>query len=111
MLKDLGYITTINIPYYALKFSKEKCFILPFLLCLYCIVLCARCASNESLSHLHRARLRKNQEAPQILLFSGFFLNLVEIDFFIVSFHFRELCTGQSAKKARNPFRYKAHLR
>ena len=62
----------INIPYYcALKFSKEKCFILPFLLCLYCIVLCVGCASNESLNHLHRARLRKNLEALQISTFSS----------------------------------------
>ena len=52
--------TVINIPYYALKFSKEKCFIPPFLLCLYCIVLCAGCATNEALNHIHIARLRIN---------------------------------------------------
>ena len=61
----------MNILYYALKFSEEKCFILPFLLCFYCIVLCAGCASNESLNHLHRARLRKNWEALQISVFSS----------------------------------------
>ena len=104
-------IIIINIPYYALKFIKEKCFILPFLLCLYCTVLCAGFASNESLNHLHRARLRKNKEALQISVLSSLFLSLVEIDFFIVSFHFTELCTGHSTKKAHNHFRYRAHLR
>ena len=39
------------------------------------------------------------------------FLNLVGIDFFIVSFHFTVLCTGHSAKKARDRFRYRAGLR
>ena len=58
--KKLGHITNIHIWSYNLKFSKEKCFILPFLLFLYCIALCAGWASNESLNHLHRAHLRKN---------------------------------------------------
>ena len=35
------HITIIIIPYYALRFGQEKCFIIPFLLCLYCIALCA----------------------------------------------------------------------
>ena len=44
------HITIINTPYHALKFSKIKCFIRPFLLCLYCLVICAGCASNEYLN-------------------------------------------------------------
>ena len=52
------HITIINIPYYALKL--QKCFILPFLICLYCIVLCAERTKNEALNHFHRAPLTKN---------------------------------------------------
>ena len=105
ILKDLGYITIINIPYYALKFSKEKCFILLFLLFLYCIVPCAGCVSNKSFNQLHIAYLRKNQEALQISVFSSLSLNLVEIDFFMDYFPFTELCAGHSAKKTHNRLR------
>ena len=54
------HITIIIIPYYALRFGKEKCFIIPFLLCLYCIALCTGYDSNKSLNHLQRTRLRQN---------------------------------------------------
>ena len=61
MLKDLGYILQLSIFHtMLLNLVKKSVLILPFLLCLYCIVLCVGCASNESLNHLQRARLRKN---------------------------------------------------
>ena len=56
---DPPLITIINIPYYVRKFSKEKCFMRPFLLCLYYTALCAGYGSNEFLNHLHRTRPRE----------------------------------------------------
>ena len=110
MLKDLGYISQLsvfhtvllNLVFYTSFFT---------LLLLSCIVLCAGCASNEPFNQLHRARLRKNQEARQIWVFSSLFLNLVEIDFLQLLITSRCKCTGHSAKKAHNRFRYRARLR
>ena len=62
---DPPLFTIINIPYYIRKFSKEKCFMLPFLLCLYYTALWAGYGSNEFLNHLHRTRPREYQEALQ----------------------------------------------
>ena len=53
---------------------------LPFLLCIYCTVLCAGRGSNEVLNHLHRARPREYQETLRVSVFSRLFLNLVEIN-------------------------------
>ena len=65
ILKDFGYILQLsvfhtmllNLVFYTSFFTLSL---------LSCIVLCARCASNEALHHLHRTGLRKNLEAPQI---------------------------------------------
>ena len=71
-------MTIISIPYYALKFS-----VLYFLFYFAFIVLSCIAGLNQ----LHRARLRKNQEARQLWVFSSLFLNLVEIFYGFLSLH------------------------
>ena len=59
ILKDFGYMLQLSVFHtMLLNLVFHTSF---FTLCLLsCIVLCAECASNKALNHLHRARLRKN---------------------------------------------------
>ena len=83
-----------------LNLVKKSVLFFLFLLCLYCIVLCAGCTSNESLNHLHRVRLRKNLEALQYR-YSVVCLKFSRDMFFKVSFSlhramYRALCEKSS---------------
>ena len=56
-LKDLGYILQLSIFHtMLLNLAKKSVLILPFLLCLCCIVLFAGCAINESLNDLQNKK-------------------------------------------------------
>ena len=108
MLKDLGYILQLsvfhtmllNLVFYTSFFTLRL---------LSCIILCTGCASNEALNQLHGVRLKKKSTTS--IGIQQFVLKFSGDRFFIVSYHFKVLCTGHSTKKAHNRFRYRARLR
>ena len=59
ILKDFGYILQLSV-FHTMLLNVVFYTSFFILALLSCIVLCAGCASNEALNHLHRARLRKN---------------------------------------------------
>ena len=63
------------------------------------------CFTRLKAREISRHNMRNSENIGHIVLATVRQLMLV------VSFYFTELCTGHSAKKAHNRFRYKAHLR